>query len=60
MEKDKESQFLGKDVTIKKINDLGWVRGLCVKNDENGISISIGDKIVFVPWCTISEVITTR
>lgn len=54
-----ESQFLNKDLTIRK-NDGSHVRGICIHENTTGITIRIvnANRVVFVPYNAISEVIT--
>lgn len=56
-----KNNFLGKDITIKKI-DGSFVRGFCVNETKEGLLVnpkqqfSYTDKFVFVPFQQISEV----
>ena len=54
-------QFLKKDITIRKI-DGSFVRGICVNETSEGVAVIISknkDKIVFVPFSSISEIVTS-
>ena len=55
MENEK-SQFLEKDVTIKKKNN-SYVRGICTHENNKGVTIKVSNKLVFVPYSEISEIV---
>jgi len=57
MEK-KQSQFLNKDITIRKI-DSSNIRGVCVSENGTGLTVQVLNttRFVFVPYSVISEVL---
>jgi hypothetical protein len=54
-----KNQFLDKDLTIRK-SDGSHVRGICIHENTTGVTIQIQntDRVVFVPYNAISEIIT--
>ena len=56
-----ESQFLNKDITIRKTDGTN-VRGICILDNGIGLTVRVlnTNRIVFVPFQSVSEVITSE
>ena len=59
---ERKNGFLGKDITIHRINDKS-IRGFCINELPEGLMINpktdnytSSDKFIFVPWSQMKEV----
>jgi hypothetical protein len=54
---ERKSQFLNKEITIKRVDNT-FLRGICVEENEQGITVQIRDtdRVAFVPLNRISEI----
>jgi hypothetical protein len=55
-ELDDAHHFLNKDITIKKKSD-SFVRGICIRYDETGVTVILNHKHVFIPWINVEEIV---